>query len=106
MLTGSCPGTSIVDWARLGVETLANNPYPDFIKRDYYFAFGDDGLKTYTIFDIEKGKEEEGLKDIQNRLFKFGISIQGMKASLEPVLTLEELFASLGQIATLEQASA
>ena len=105
MLSGSCPGTSIVDWARLGIETLASNPYPEFIKRDYYFVFGEDGMKTFTIFDIEKGKEEEGLKDIQNRLTKFSISVKGMKARLDPVFTFEDVFAAVGQLASLEPAS-
>ena len=105
MLSGSCPGSSIVDWARLAVETLATNPYPEFIKRDYYFMFDEDGIKTFTIFDIEKGREEEGLKDIQNRLTKFSISIEGMKAKLDPVFTLEDVFAVVGQLASLEPGS-
>ena len=46
------PGTSAVDFARKVVEIVTTNPYPDYIKRNYYFKFGGDGGTLYTIFYI------------------------------------------------------
>jgi hypothetical protein len=98
MLSGSIPGSQASEWTKLALDTLANNPYPEFIKRNYYFAFGEEGIRTYTIFEIDKGKEEEGLKDIQNRVLKFAVSLKGMKSVLEPVFTVEEIFTMMSEL--------
>lgn len=101
--TFTYPGSSMVDFMKLGIKTLAENPYPEFIKRDYYFTFGGDGIKGYVIYDIEKGKEEEGLKDILSRITMVGVSIEGAKGTIEPTFTLEDVFAMAGQYISSDQ---
>lgn len=92
------PIKSVADWAKKAVETLTNNPYPEFTKRNYYWRFIGDKLELTTIFDIEKGKEEEGLMDLFNRVYPFFLSIDGLEIiSNDAVFTLEQLFATISQ---------
>jgi hypothetical protein len=105
LATMTYPGSSIVDIVKLALKTLAENPYPEYTKRNYYFTFGGDGIKGYTIYDIEKGKEEEGLKDILDRMTMVSMSIEGAKFTLETAFTLEEAFAMVGKHASLEPVS-
>ena len=88
------PGTSAATVAKKGIEILTNDPYPEYIKRDYYYALTGDGIKTYVVADIEQGKEQEGLLNIMNRLVKLS-SIEGFNAILEPLFTIEEAYASI-----------
>ena len=93
MATNSFPATSAAEFGRQGIEELTSNPYPDFIKRDYYAKFGEDGIVMYIIYDIETGKEEAALRDIKERMFKFSNSIEGLKTILEPIMSFEEMFS-------------
>ena len=78
------------------VEELATNPYPDYIKRDYFCRLDGEGLTFYILYDIEKGREEEGIKDIHDRMLKFSDAIEFMSGTgLTPLLTVQELYASL-----------
>ena len=93
------PATSAMDFAQKAVEELTTNPYPEYTKRNYYFKFAEDGMVMYVIYDIGKGKEEEALKDINERLFKFSASIEGFNPKLEPVLSFEEVFSLINMTA-------
>ena len=103
LATMTYPGSSIVDITKLALKTLAENPYPEYTKRNYYYTYGGEGMKGYIVYDIEKGKEEEGLKDILDRMAMMSMSIEGVKFTIEPVITLEEAFATVGKYASLDQ---
>jgi hypothetical protein len=105
LVTTTYPGSSIVDIGKLAIKTLAENPYPEYTKRNYYLTFGGEGIKGYIIYDIEKGNEEEGLKDILNRMTMVSMSIEGAKYAIEPAFTLEEAFAMAGKYTSLEPGS-
>ena len=105
LLMNECyfPFTSATAFTRKALATLSSNPYPDYVKRTYYVKPTGDGYKLYTVYDIDKGHEEEGLLDVVNRACQFGPCIQGLKGTLEPVLTIEQMFAIMGPIMSQEQ---
>jgi hypothetical protein len=88
------PGTSAATYAKKVIEIVTTDPYPEYIKRNYYTAFSGDGIKGYVVFDIEQGKEQESLLNIMNRMVKLS-SIEGVNCILEPLFTAEEAFASI-----------
>ena len=91
------PARSVKDFVKTAVETLANNPYPEYTKREYYGRFVGEELELTVIYDIERGKEEEGFLDIGRRGYPCYQSVDGLKASIDPVFTLEQLFALVSQ---------
>jgi hypothetical protein len=86
------PLRSMADLGREAVNDSANDPYPDYIKRKIYYAFGGDGMFIYVIFDIEQGMEEEALKNIEARALRFGATIGDLKFELRPLISFEEGF--------------
>jgi hypothetical protein len=97
--TTTFPGTISPEVANKVVEVLSKNPYPEYIKRNYYMKFGGDGITTYTIYDVEKGKEADGLKEIGSRSALFVTSLEGYKCTLEVLYTIEEGFAMISMAA-------
>jgi hypothetical protein len=93
MATIRFPATSGAEFGKKAIDELANNPYPAFTKRNYYFKFGGDGLMLYIIYDVEEGNEIAALKDINSRLFKFSQDIEGFSPILEPLMGFEEAFS-------------
>jgi len=91
------PVRSVQDFIKTAMETLANNPYPEFTKREYYGRFVGDELELTVIYDIERGMEEEGFLDIGKRGYPCYQSVDGLKAHFDPVFTLEQLFALVNQ---------
>jgi hypothetical protein len=104
MFDSFLPFTSAFDFTRKVIETLSSNPYPDYVKRNYYFKPSGNGIQVYVVYDIDKGKEEEGLQDIMSRMCQFGTCIEGVSGTLEPVLTAEQMLAMMGQMMSQEQA--
>jgi hypothetical protein len=104
MLDSYMPMTSATAFTRKVVETLSTNPYPEYVKRNYYFKPSGDGIRVYVVYDIEKSKEEEGLLDIMSRTCQFGTCIEGISGTLEPVVTAEQMLAIMGPLMSQEQA--
>ena len=99
MATVRFPVTSAAEFGKKAIDELANNPYPDFTKRNYHFKFGGDGIIMNIIYDIAEGNEEAALHDINNRLFKFSRAIEGFKPVLEPIIGFEEAFTLISMTA-------
>lgn len=97
--TMTFPGTTSAEFAKKVLEVLSKNPYPEYIKRNYYMKFGGNGIIAYTIFDVEKGKEADGLQEIGNRSALFVTSLEGCKSTLEVLYTMEEGFAMISMAA-------
>jgi hypothetical protein len=93
MSTSTYPVISAVDFGKFAVDELKNNPYPDFIKRNYYWKWGGDGLIMYVIYDIEEGNEEAALKDINSRGAKAAQSVKGLVGNIEPLMNIEDIFS-------------
>ena len=60
-----------------------------------YVAAGGDDLKSYSLYEIEKGHEEEGAKEVNKRLVPF-FNIEGWKFTWEPLMTPEEALPLIG----------
>jgi hypothetical protein len=82
---------------------LSTNPYPDFIKRTYIFCVKPEGLTLYILWDVEKGKEEEGLKDLMTRILSLSHSVEGLTMSITPALSIEEIFNTLSKLGVTKE---
>jgi hypothetical protein len=100
------PTKSAADFVNHAVATLTTDPYPEFVKRNYYWTFEGDDIECYTIYDIEQGKAEEALDDIAKRVVSFTSSVEGIEFTLQPCYTIEKAFALLGQTIPAGQGSA
>jgi hypothetical protein len=95
MVNETWPSKSSVDVGKKSVE-LEGRERPPYLKSlGPYVGVGGDGIKSCVIYEIEKGHEEEGLKEIVG-LFAQLLSIEGYKFTIEPVFTMEEALAFVG----------
>jgi len=76
-------------WIR-GVET----PLPAFVKRLHVLVAPAGEMKSYSMFEVDAGKEDEGYKEILRRLLQF--QIEGFRYHIEHVLPAEEAIPLLG----------
>jgi len=89
MVTQTYPTKSVAEVAKVGMERLAKAP-PPYVKRlGVYTTPGGDGLKSYSLYEIEKGHEEEGAKEVNKNLVAF-FNIEGWKFTWESLMTAEE----------------
>ena len=72
-------------------------PLPPFLKRLQVLigSAGESGLSTYGIYEVEAGKEYEGLQEISKRMVAF-FGIEGFRYRVETVMTPEEAIPMLG----------
>lgn len=69
------------------------NPLPDYITRSHvYNLYGGKGIKAYTIYEIERGHEDEGLMEIAKRMTAY-IDIEEFEISTEVLATIDIFFA-------------
>jgi len=94
MVNETWPSQSSVDLGKVAVQILST-PMPSHLKMPLNcIAPGGDGVKAYVLYEVEKGHEEEGYKEIL-RLAPF-LSIEGFKCTVEPVLPAEEALPLVG----------
>jgi len=60
-----------------------------------FVAMGGEGVMVWTIWDVEKGHEAEGLLAIMKHRMEYA-SIGGQKFTLEPVLTADAFASMVG----------
>jgi len=95
MVTQTYPTKSVAEVGKVGVESLAKAP-PPYVKRlGVYIAAGGDGMKTYVLYEIEKGHVEEGIKELNKRMVAY-FNIEGWKFTVESLMTPEEALPMLG----------
>jgi len=95
MFTQTYPFKSAAEVGKVAVKILAK-PYSPYIKRlSLYATLGGDGVKTYALYEIEKGHVEEGIKELIKRYVPY-YSIEGWKYTSETLLTVEEALATIG----------
>ena len=95
MLTQTYPTKSVAAVAKVGMEVLAKAPPPHVKRLGVYITPGSDGMKSYTLYEIEKGHVDEGFKELNKNLVAF-FKIEGWKYTVEPLLTVEEAVPMLG----------
>jgi len=95
MVTETWPTGSSVEVGKAAVEALAK-ALPPYIKRlGPYIAPGGDGIKAYNFYEVEKGHEDEGYKELMKEEVPY-LSIGGYKFTVEPLLSAEEALPLVG----------
>jgi len=95
MVTSTYPTKSAVQVGKVAMEVLAKAE-PPYVKRlGPYVAAGGDGIKAYTLYEIEKGHVQEGLIEVSKRMVPY-FSAEGYKFTLETLLTVEEALPLVG----------
>ncbi len=95
MMTQTYPFKSAAEVGKVGVKVLAKAP-PPYVKRlGIYITAGGDGVKSYVLYEVERGHVEEGIKELSDRFALF-FNIEGWKYTLEPLATVEESLARVG----------
>ena len=81
---------------KIGMKAL-QMPQPDYVKTigQWVTCAGKHGTKFYNIYEVEKGKIEEGFKWIQSSSIPFE-SIEGMRTRLEILTPIAEAMAMTG----------
>jgi len=95
MITQTYPTKSVAEVGKVGMELLSKAP-PPYVKRlGVYIVPGGDGMKTYILYEIEKGQVEEGIKELNKRYVAY-FNIEGWKFTVEPLMTVEEALPLIG----------
>lgn len=98
MMTDTYPNNKSKEVVEAFRKSLAD-PLPSFLKRVHVLTacgVGEPGIRGYTIFEADKGKEYEGLAELQRRMASHFFNIEGFKYQIEPVFTAEEAIPLLG----------
>ena len=98
MLTSTYPTTKANEVVQAFRKSLAD-PLPSFLKRLHVLTacgVGELGIRGYSIFEADKGKEYDALAELHRRIALYFYNIEGYKYQIEPVFTAEEAIPLLG----------
>ena len=73
-------------------------PLPSFLKRLHVLTpggVGEPGIRSYSLFEADKGKEYDALAELTKRMALF-YNIEGFKYQIEPLFTAEEAIPLIG----------
>ena len=91
IITTTYPPAKMGEAVQAFRKSLAE-PLPSFLKRLYVLTpggVGEPGIKTYSIFEADKGKEYDALVEL-NRRMAYYQNIEGIGYQIETLLTAEE----------------
>ena len=97
MITATYPPAKVGEVVQVFGKSLAE-PLPSFLKRLHVLTpagVGEPGIRTYTIFEADKGKEYDVLAELTRRMAWF-YNIEGYRYQIEPLFTAEEAIPLLG----------
>ena len=94
VLTETWPAAASVEVAKEGVK-LAGTPPLNMKMLGPYVVMGGDGVKDYTVYEVEKGQADKALSEIVGRLSGL-FRIPGYRASLEVAMTQMETLPFVG----------
>jgi len=97
MITSTYPPTKASEVVQVFGKSLAE-PLPSFLKRLHVLSaggVGERGIKTYSIFQADKGKEYDALAELTKRMAWFH-HIEGLRYQIETLLAAEEAIPLLG----------
>lgn len=87
------PGTKADETATKFVEFMKNEPPPEYVKLIDLYAFAaGDGIRVLTFYEIDSGKEDEGLKYVGRSEVYMLRAIEGYKADMHVVYNMAEAF--------------
>jgi hypothetical protein len=95
MVASTWPTKSSVQVGKVAVEIFAKGPPPHVKRLGLYITPGGDGMKAYNLYEVEKGHEDEGYKELMKEFVPF-FNIEGYKFTVEPLLSVEEALPLVG----------
>jgi len=97
MMTVTYPPDKTVEVAKRYLKAQQENPLPAFIKTVGTFVKSslEAGLMTIGIYELEAGKENEGLQELSRSMVPF-FDIEGFRYRIETVMSVEEAIPMLG----------
>jgi hypothetical protein len=96
MYTMTYPTTSASEFGKAVVKNFQEHPFPDFIKLSGpYNSVYEEGIKSYVVIEIEKGKEDEAFKIFNTRIANY-LPVPGYGQKLEILTTMEESLSLVG----------
>ena len=95
MVTETYPTKSIAEAGKVAVEAYAKAPPPYVKTLGLYIAPGGDGVKSYALYEIEKGHVDEGYEALL-KLYVPYFNIEGWKFAVEPVLSVKQALPLVG----------
>jgi hypothetical protein len=98
MLEVTYPASKAQECGQAFIDVLQANPFPDYVKLiEDYQHWGGDGIKGHVFYDLEKGKEDEGMKHITANTLELTKAVDGFRV-LESTMVypLAEAYAVVG----------
>jgi len=95
MLEITYPAPKAEELGQAFIDDLQANPMPDYVKFvEEYVSWGADGIKTNTFYELEKGKEEEGLRYVTAHELAMTKAVDGFRVlHLTPVYRMAEAYS-------------
>lgn len=94
MAESTFPLNSAVDIGKVFLNAISKET--THLKRlGMWMSYGSDGIKSWFVYEAEKGHEEEGLKALTSYYTAY-FDIKGYKVAITPVLKPEEALALIG----------
>jgi len=95
MATVTYPLKSVMEVGKQFVESL-KDPLPEYVNRlAIYTRYGDKGIQAYSPVEIEKGREDDGIRELVKWYTQF-FDIEGVEVRIELVLPVEEAMPLIG----------
>ncbi len=94
MATMSYPMKSTPEVGKAAVETYSK-PLEHANRMSTHVTYGGGGIKAYSLFELEKGFEDEGMKSIISNYLAYG-GIEGFKVDTEVVVPIAEAMSLIG----------
>lgn len=94
MVVTSYPLKSTVEAGKVFANSFAN-PMSHVNTLGIWVSYGGDGIATYSVVELEKGYEDEGIKSLGNKLAKY-YDVEGYKINIIPVLKPEDALTTVG----------
>lgn len=94
MAISTFPLKSSVDLGKVFLEAVSKEL--TYVNRlGMWVCYGGEGIKAWFVYEITKGHEEEGFKELTN-YYTVYFNIEGYKVDLLPVLKPEEALQLIG----------
>jgi hypothetical protein len=94
MVASTFPLKSAVDLGKVFVEAVSKQS-TYFNRVGMWLCYGGDGIKAWFVYELTKGHEEAGLKELTNYYTAY-FGVEGYKVEMTPVLKPEEALALIG----------
>jgi hypothetical protein len=94
LATGTWPFKSSAEMGKITIEAYKEQP-KNFKRLGVYVVYGGEGVKTYTLYEIEEGKEYEGYKEMMEFITQY-YEVEGYKITFEWLVPAAEALPMIG----------